>query len=76
MNVERYMILTTQEKKVYDLVCIEGMFDLKDIAENLICAVSTVRTHLNNIYRKMNVGSKCELVYKHYTWRSNDKIAV
>jgi len=36
----------------------------KEIAEDLVVAVSTVKKHINNIYSKLGVGSRTQAVAK------------
>ena len=36
----------------------------REIAEELHIAPATVRTHINNIYRKLEVSSKIELLHR------------
>nr|WP_321247063.1 helix-turn-helix transcriptional regulator [uncultured Psychroserpens sp.] len=51
--------LTKQEQNVLDLLL--GDNTNKDIAESLFVSVSTVKTHVNNVYKKLNVNSRDEL---------------
>jgi len=51
--------LTKQEQNVLDLLL--GDNSNKDIAETLFVSVSTVKTHVNNVYKKLNVSSRDEL---------------
>ena len=51
--------LTTQEEKILDLIL--NNLSNKDIAETLFISVSTVKTHINNIYKKLNVQSREEI---------------
>lgn len=51
--------LTKQEQNVLDLLLEDNTN--KDIAEALFVSVSTVKTHVNNVYRKLNVNSRDEL---------------
>ena len=51
--------LTKQEQNVLDLLL--GDNTNKDIAEALFVSVSTVKTHVNNVYKKLNVNSRDEL---------------
>jgi DNA-binding NarL/FixJ family response regulator len=54
--------LTEREEQI--LACIfEGKFD-KQIAETLGIGLATVRTHTNQIFKKMDVHSKAELIAK------------
>lgn len=51
--------LTTQEHTVFDLLLSDC--SNKAIAETLFISVSTVKTHVNNIYKKLNIKSRQEL---------------
>ena len=51
--------LTKQEQTVLELLLDEKTN--KDIAETLFISVSTVKTHVNNVYKKLNVNSRDEL---------------
>ncbi len=52
--------LTTQEYKIHDLIK-EG-YTNKEIATALHVSVSTVKTHINNIFKKKGVSSRKELI--------------
>ena len=54
--------LTTREKAVARLIC-DG-FRHKEIAQKLFIAEKTVAKHVRNIYEKVQVTSKVELVNK------------
>lgn len=51
--------LTKQEQKVLELLLTDRTN--KNIAEILFISVSTVKTHVNNIYKKLNINSRQEL---------------
>ncbi|MCD2260647.1 helix-turn-helix domain-containing protein [Psychroserpens luteolus] len=51
--------LTKQEQNVLDLL-LDNKTN-KDIADALFVSVSTVKTHVNNVYKKLNVNSRDEL---------------
>jgi len=51
--------LTSQEQKTLDLI-LEDKTN-KDIASELFISVSTVKTHINNLYKKLNVTSREEV---------------
>lgn len=63
INIE----LTKQEKKVFDLIVLEGCLTRKKIAEKLVVADCTINSQLNAIYSKLDVHSMAELVYNYYT---------
>jgi len=52
--------LTSREKDTY-LLLIEG-YTLKEIAEQLSVSYSTANTHQANIYRKLGVNTKAEII--------------
>ncbi|PKA83399.1 regulatory LuxR family protein [Ulvibacter sp. MAR_2010_11] len=51
--------LSSQEKKVLDLI-LEDKTN-KEIANQLFLSVSTVKTHINNLYKKLHVNSREEV---------------
>ncbi len=53
-------ILTLQERRIYALLK-EGKAN-KEIANEIIISVSTVKTHVNNIYAKLGVSSRKEIL--------------
>lgn len=56
--------LSNQEQKVLDLI-LENKTN-KEIASQLFLSLSTVKTHINNLYKKLNVNSR-EEVKAHYS---------
>jgi DNA-binding NarL/FixJ family response regulator len=50
--------LTAREKEILDLVA-KGTSN-KDIAEKLVVKEVTVKTHLNNIFKKLNVTNRTQ----------------
>jgi len=52
--------LTVQERKVYALLR-EG-YSNKEIAGDLVVSISTVKTHVNNIFSKLGVNSRKEIM--------------
>ncbi len=55
-------LLTPREVMITDLVC-QGIRN-RDIADRLDLAEGTVKAHLHNIFRKLNVNSRSELIIK------------
>ena len=53
-------ILSKREREVLELL-VEG-FDYKAIAEKLFVSNNTIRTHIANIYEKLHVSSKTQVV--------------
>ena len=49
-------LLTPQEQNVFELM--HKKHSNKSIAEQLFISVSTVKTHINNIYSKLNISSR------------------
>jgi DNA-binding CsgD family transcriptional regulator len=54
--------LSKQELNIKKLI-LEGKSN-KDIAEDLFISLSTVKTHITNIYNKLNVSNRTELITK------------
>lgn len=54
--------LSTREKEV--LQWLSKGFSYKEIAEKLFISVETVRTHIRNIYEKLQAGNKIEALRK------------
>ena len=59
-------VLTNTERKILKLIK-SGILTKKELAENLIVAETTVKTHLDNTFRKLEVRSMPELVYTLFT---------
>jgi ATP/maltotriose-dependent transcriptional regulator MalT len=57
--------LTERELEVLRLIA-AGLSN-REIAEELVVAVSTVKTHINHIYRKLDVESRIQAVTKAQT---------
>lgn len=57
-------ILTSREIDV--LMLVERGMKNKEIAEKLFISVNTVKRHLDNMYGKLNVGSRTQLISKFY----------
>ena len=51
--------LTQQENKILDLILQDKTN--KEIATDMFVSVSTVKTHINNLYKKLQVGSREEV---------------
>ncbi len=51
--------LTPQEKKIYSFI--KQGYSNKEIASEFNISVSTVKTHINNIYKKEGISSRKEL---------------
>jgi DNA-binding NarL/FixJ family response regulator len=58
-------VLTAREKEIVQCL-VEGM-SYKLIADKLNVALDTVRYHLRNIYKKLNVNSKAQVINKAIT---------
>lgn len=52
-------VLTPQEQNIFELM--RDKHSNKNIAEQLFISVSTVKTHINNIYSKLNISSRKEV---------------
>ncbi|WP_375753756.1 helix-turn-helix transcriptional regulator [Vibrio sp. HN007] len=57
--------LTKKERVVLQLA-IQGLAN-KEMAQQLICSLSTVKTHLQHLFAKLEVNSKVEMVNKVYS---------
>jgi DNA-binding NarL/FixJ family response regulator len=60
--------LTGKERMVVEQV-LQGLPN-KSIATNLCCSLPTIKTHLQNIFEKINVNSKAELTSLLYMQRN------
>lgn len=59
-NEDHFMeVLTDRQRQVYDLI-IEGRSN-KEIMSELFIEQSTLKSHINQIYRKLNIKSRREL---------------
>ncbi len=58
--------LSEREQEVLRLIA-EGQSN-QQIAQTLVVAESTIKTHLNNIYAKLNVNSRLQALTKAYTY--------
>ena len=58
--------LTERELEVINLICKKGILKQKKLAELLYISLSTIKTHINNIYTKTSCNSLAELLYKYY----------
>ena len=56
--------LSVREKEIIPLLA-DGL-RYKEIADKLSVSTETVRTHVRNIYRKLDVGSRTEALNKVY----------
>lgn len=61
-KVEPLNVLTGREKEIVE--CLVNGLSYKSIAEKLYISLETVRSHIKNIYRKLQVQSKVEVVRK------------
>ena len=62
IKVNNRTTLTPKENEV--LLLIEKKYSNKDIANELFISVSTVKTHINNIFKKMKVKKRSDLMKK------------
>jgi DNA-binding CsgD family transcriptional regulator len=60
--IQRQYRLSPRELQVAKLVC-QG-FNNEEIATNLKMKLGTVKTHIRNIYRRIRVSSKIEMLLK------------
>jgi len=59
LKIDYKITLTPQEQKVFELM--HKKFSNKAIADTLFISVSTVKTHINNIYAKLGISSRKEV---------------
>ena len=57
-------LLTAREKEILNLL--ERGFRYKEIADQLFISTDTVRKHINNMYKKLQVQSRMDAVNKYY----------
>jgi DNA-binding CsgD family transcriptional regulator len=58
-KIDYKTVLTTQEQKVFGLMY--EKLNNKAIAEKLFVSLSTVKTHINNIYSKLSISSRKDI---------------
>ncbi len=63
---------TPREQVILDMLC-QGHAP-KEIGEALFLSVSTVKTHIRSLYRKMDVSSRTQLVLKAVELRSQQNL--
>lgn len=56
LKIDYKTILTNQEQKIFELMHQKN--SNKNIAEILFISISTVKTHINNIYAKLSISSR------------------
>lgn len=62
--------LTPTEKAIEHAICEKGIISHFDLKSHFNISSSTLNTHLQFIYSKRRVGSKCELMFKYYQNRN------
>ena len=62
LRIQRWHHLTDRELQVAELVC-RG-FNNEDIAAKLKIKYGTVKTHIQNIYRKVHIKNKIQMILK------------
>jgi DNA-binding NarL/FixJ family response regulator len=63
--------LTPQQAKIVDLI-LRGLKD-KQIATVLKCSFSTVRSHLDRIFSRLDIADRVELILRVYTLHQKNK---
>lgn len=58
--------LSKREQEMYNLICEEGIFSKKKLAEKMCISLTTVCSHRDHIYQKKQVSCIAELIFKHY----------
>lgn len=68
MNKRLYLSnsLTPKELEVFFAIVEKGIFKTSALARKFFVSSATIRTHLQNIYTKLNINSMTELVYRYY----------
>jgi DNA-binding CsgD family transcriptional regulator len=61
-SLDEFNTLSTREKEIIALV-IQG-FNNEEIAKSLFLSIYTVKTHIQNIYKKLGINSRISLVHK------------
>ncbi len=61
-HVQRWYGLSPRELQVARLIC--GGYHNEDVAGNLRIRCGTVKTHLRNIYRRIHVANKIQMLLK------------
>ena len=59
LPIDYKTVLSPQEQKVIELI--HEKLSNKEIAEKLFISLSTVKTHINNIYSKLSISSRKEI---------------
>jgi LuxR family maltose regulon positive regulatory protein len=59
--VDAVQLLTSRESNIYELL-VKGM-QSKEVAVNLNISVRTVKFHIVNIYKKLNVHARSQLIW-------------
>ncbi|MBQ6515747.1 helix-turn-helix transcriptional regulator [bacterium] len=67
LSGEKTEMLTHKEEQIYLTICRDGIFDSKELAKKFNISSTTLKRHLMNIYGKLCVSSRTELVYYYYT---------
>ena len=60
-KVNYKVVLSPQEQKVFELM--NENITNKEIADKLFISLSTVKTHINNIYSKLSISSRKEITH-------------
>ncbi len=61
---------TSKEKQILKLL-VDGKTN-KEIAQELFIEISTVKTHINNIYRRLNVSNRKEAISAYHTIKKSN----
>ena len=60
---ETPVLLLSKQETIVEKMIIEGKSN-KEIAKELFISLSTVKTHITNIYKKLNLSNRSDLIYK------------
>lgn len=64
------MTLTMRQQEICDDI-VDGLTN-EQIAKKRFIEVSTIKSHMQRIFKEYNVSSRCELVVKMYKQRINE----
>ncbi|MBF9016376.1 response regulator transcription factor [Oceanispirochaeta sp. M2] len=64
LDLKEDYLITAREEDVIREFCNNPQLKTKEIASNLNMGLGTVKHHFNNIFKKMGVRSRSELLYK------------
>lgn len=69
-EITEVQTFTSKEKQILQLL-VDGKTN-KEIAQELFIEISTVKTHINNIYRRLNVSNRTEAINTYRTIKKSN----